>query len=289
MAVSFDDKMLGEKAHYYCSSSEDEADDSDKEELEDGVSVEPEPAPLPVPDISHYQGYSTNTGPKGVLQDWRRYKQLQTEQKQEQEREMIELGKKLTLTCRTSKEDDLAAECDEDIERMFDEMEDDFLKQYRQRRIDEMRKAVEEIPKFGHVYELTKEEFCTAIDSERAQTMVIVHLYEPHVQACVSMHGCLACLAQEYPTVKFCRIRATEAKLSAKFSSTGVPALLIYKNKELISSFIRLSDNLGHDFFATDVEGFLLEHGLLPDKTLVPSHIAATNDQNDSGSDFEID
>ena len=39
----------------------------------------------------------------------------------------------------------------------------------------------------------------------------------------------------------------------------GVPALLIYKNKELIGNFIRLSDDLGDDFFASDVEGFLVE------------------------------
>jgi len=33
------------------------------------------------------------------------------------------------------------------------------------------------------------------------------------------MDGCLACLAQEYLTVKFCRIRASEARLSFRFVS----------------------------------------------------------------------
>ena len=42
-------------------------------------------------------------------------------------------------------------------------------------------------------------------------------------------------------------------------AATGVPALLIYKNKELIGNFIRLSDEFGTDFFATDVESFLHE------------------------------
>ena len=42
-------------------------------------------------------------------------------------------------------------------------------------------------------------------------------------------------------------------------SLSGVPALLVYQKGELIGNFIRLSDELGDDFFATDVESFLVE------------------------------
>lgn len=41
------------------------------------------------------------TGPKGVINDWRRFKQLETEQRQEQRREMERLIKKLSMTCRS--------------------------------------------------------------------------------------------------------------------------------------------------------------------------------------------
>lgn len=40
---------------------------------------------------------------------------------------------------------------------------------------------------------------------------------------------------------------------------SGVPALLVYKNKELIGNFIRLSDEFGTDIYASDVESFLDE------------------------------
>lgn len=40
-------------------------------------------------------------GPKGVINDWRKYKQLEVEQKQEQKREMERLIKKLSMTCRS--------------------------------------------------------------------------------------------------------------------------------------------------------------------------------------------
>lgn len=54
---------------------------------------------------------------------------------------------------------------------------------------------------------------------------------------------------------------------------SGVPALLAYKSGNLIGNFVSLSNEFGDDFFATDVEEFLVDHGLLPDSTLVPEII----------------
>lgn len=39
----------------------------------------------------------------------------------------------------------------------------------------------------------------------------------------------------------------------------GVPALLIYKGGDMIGNFIRISDELGDDFFSSDVESILEE------------------------------
>ena len=39
----------------------------------------------------------------------------------------------------------------------------------------------------------------------------------------------------------------------------GCPALLIYKNAELIGNFVRMGDEFGDEFCASDVENFLLE------------------------------
>ncbi len=41
------------------------------------------------------------TGPKGVIEDWRRFKQLETEKRDEQEKEKKTLIKKLAMTCRS--------------------------------------------------------------------------------------------------------------------------------------------------------------------------------------------
>lgn len=51
----------------------------------------------------------TCAGPKGVINDWRKYKQLKVEQKQEQKEEMERLIKKLSMTCRSDLDDEADA------------------------------------------------------------------------------------------------------------------------------------------------------------------------------------
>ena len=77
--ATLDDKLLGEKLHYYCSSSEDEGEGSEDEAGAGARSRGPQQAPASSSQGQAWDGSSANTGPKGVLKDWQRYKQLETE------------------------------------------------------------------------------------------------------------------------------------------------------------------------------------------------------------------
>jgi len=107
------------------------------------------------------------------------------------------------------------------------------------------------------------------------------------VDGCQAMYGCVQCLAEDYINVKFCRIRASGAGLSKHFEASGVPALLVYRGGQLIGNFVRMTDRLGEDFFANEVESFLIEHGMLQNKTEVPKIIRGpkTNDGDSDDSD----
>ncbi|CAD5123540.1 DgyrCDS11880 [Dimorphilus gyrociliatus] len=212
MAVSLDDKLLGEKAHYYCSSSEDEGE---SENLAGG----PDKG-LQEPPMNELKEYATNTGPKGVINDFRRYKQLENEKREEQELERLDVLKKIQLTCRSELDDKKEKEKDEQFElNLEDLLEDEFLKEYRQKRIEEMRKRLENVPRFGKVIALTKENFLDNIDKEDPSVKIVIHLYEDDIPGCEAMNGCLQCLAKEYQSVKFCLIKASSAKLSTYFVS----------------------------------------------------------------------
>ncbi|XP_028830289.1 phosducin-like protein [Denticeps clupeoides] len=307
--TTLDDKILGEKLQYYYSSSEDEESDHEEEEgatksIRDQEVLETEIQYSP-------DGTAVNTGPKGVINDWRKYKQLENEQRQEQKREMERLIKKLSLTCRSHLEDEEEREREKKLQDKIngkltvkeadeDDEDDDeeFLAQYRQQRIAEMRRALAGGRRFAQVYDICDgEEFLSAVDQEDRNTLVLVHLYEPEVPACQAMEGSLLCLALQYPLVKFCRAQGSAVGASALFRRSALPALLLYRGGELVGNLVRVSDQLGDDFYATDVEALLQEYGLLPDKDAQAAAHAASSGgirsaaltHSDSDSDLDID
>jgi hypothetical protein len=66
--ATLEDKIMGEKLEYYCSSSEDEKEGSGDED-EEGARAPKASIPTVQPDLkqdmTHWQGNSANTGPKG--------------------------------------------------------------------------------------------------------------------------------------------------------------------------------------------------------------------------------
>ncbi|KAJ8377618.1 hypothetical protein AAFF_G00255270 [Aldrovandia affinis] len=303
--TTLDDKLLGEKLQYYYSSSEDE--DSDKEEEEGGDKIIRNADVL---EVEYSQdGSAINTGPKGVINDWRKYKQLETEQRQEQKKEMERLIKKLSMTCRSQLDEERDKEKQKALQDKIngkmtlqeysllqeDEDDEDFLEQYRKQRIDEMRRQLCSGKRFEQVFELScGEEFLDAVDKEEKGTLVMIHIYEGNMPACEAMSGCMLCLAQEYPLVKFCRVQSSVIGTSALFTGNALPALLVYKGGDLIGNFVRITDQLGEDFFALDLEALLQEYGLLPDKpAVIPTSIRnaaiAQHTQSDDDSDLDID
>lgn len=279
--ATLEDKILGEPLHNYCSSSEDEADSGSDNEEQVPKTASAEHASLPEP--NKWEGTATNTGPKGVLKDWQRFKQLESEKRAEQEREKISLMKKLTLTCRTSLDDERekAAVDDPDLAELLD---DEFLLEYQKQRMQEMLLISDHNTKFGTVINIKSgQEFLDAIDKEQKSVTIIVHIYEENVEACHVMNSCFNDLCAEYPSVKFCKIIGSKAGISKHFKVSGVPALLVYKAGQLVGNFVRISDDLGNDFSPEEVQGFLIEHGMLLDKSCVPKIIKSS--VNDSDSD----
>lgn len=70
------------------------------------------------------------------------------------------------------------------------------------------------------------------------------------------------------------------AGLSKLFKSKGVPALLVYKSGQVVGNFVQLSESLGSDFYASDVETFLIEHGILHDKRCIPPIMNKSRSEN---------
>lgn len=184
------------------------------------------------------------------------------------------LAKRLALTCRTTEDDEAAKKKEEEVDAELEELLDDgFLEAYMQKRMKEMMEKTKSVKRFGEVVHLDGESFLGAIDGEDKECTVILLVYEPGAEGCDAMYGCLQCLAKDHVNVKFCSILASSAGLSKHFKVSGVPALLVYRGGQLMGNFVRMTDHFGGDFFANEVESFLIEHGMLRNKEEVPSII----------------
>ncbi|XP_050536592.1 phosducin-like protein [Daktulosphaira vitifoliae] len=245
--TDFESKLLGEKLHNYCSSSD-----------EDEPVLDRDP---PKQTKSDWDGTSTNTGPKGVLNDWEQFKKQQKVERIQKEKDVLKQINDIALTCKSE----------------LDDLDDQFLVEYRKKRMKEMLDKVQEAPIFNQVHDLLNgDEFLNAVENEIPFVTVIIHVYEPNVKACSQMNTCFQALCREYEKTKFCKIIGSSAGLSLNFKMSGVPAILAYRAGQLIGNFVRITDELGFDFYVGDVENFLIEHGVLLDKSCIPSII--TND-----------
>lgn len=280
--ATLEDKILGEKLENYCSSSEDEAEYEDADD-EPSNSKQQVSEPTASSYAENWSGTSANTGPKGVIKDWQRFKQLESEKNEEKERERLLLMKKLAITSKTKAEDEKQKE-DDELDAEFEELlNSDAMQAFQRERMMEMLRINGQLKTFGQVLLLRNgDEFLNAVDMENKSTTVVVHIYENNLAACETMDKCLQTLAKEYVYVKFCKIASSVAGMSKDFKKGGIPALLVYKGKNLIGNFVRISDELGGDvFFPSDLEGFLIENGMLPDKTHVPALFNNVNNDSD--------
>lgn len=268
--ATLEDKILGEKLQYYCSSSEESDGENSDSDSEGPKKPGPGAEGASLPEPNKWEGTSTNTGPKGVIKDWQRFKQLEIEKREADEAERLALMKKLTLTVQSAldEEREKAALDDPDLAELLN---DEFLLTYQKQRMQEMLQQNRHDCKFGELILLKSgQEFLDAIDKENKAVTVIIHLYEEHVEACRTMNLCLKNLCKLYQEVKFCAIIGSRAGLSREFKDKGVPALLIYKSGQLVGNFVRLTDDLGNEFTAEELQDHLVEHGMLEDKSCTP-------------------
>ncbi|XDV41596.1 hypothetical protein PO909_010438 [Leuciscus waleckii] len=150
---------------------------------------------------------------------------------------------------------------------LIKEDDEKSLRKYRKQCMQEMHEHLSFGPKFETVYDLDSgEAFLEVIEKEHRLTVVVVHIYKDGVKGCDALNSCMDCLASEYTTVKFCRIRAAATGAGERFSDDVLPTLLVYKAGELLGNFLAVTQHFNEEFFATDVEAFLNEYGLLPVK-----------------------
>lgn len=163
------------------------------------------------------------TGPKGVIKDFQRYKQFENEQRESQEKDKLALMKKLSLTCRSYLDEKADQKGNTaDLDNLADDDSDPFIKEYIAKRMREMLERYQhrEVRKlFGELQYLSDgESFLQIVDDKDLKSVLIVtHVYNRKIPECKLMNTCLDKLAKKYQHVKFCCLDATIAGMSQEF------------------------------------------------------------------------
>jgi hypothetical protein len=216
-----------------------------------------------------------NTGPKGVITD---YKEAKQKMIAKMERDRIKAWQSIeqhSFTVASDNNDDTQQEDEEArLEREMMLAEEAFLKEYDDHWSRELQRrqaasTAEMLPglskdasvpatrRFGSVASLGRDSFVEFIDQELPHTTVIIHLYQNSNRSCLRMRQVLHDLSRSYPSVKFGEMLSTHAQLS--FDDLALPALLIYKGGSLMESFVRITEDIGFNFDFDDLESFLVE------------------------------
>jgi len=247
--ATFEDRLLGEKLHYYCSS-----DEEDVEEEDDGTVPEKEFVPEDSVDAEAAkileraaQGpRKHNTGIKGVKEDARQYQRYILKQEQDKVDQLVSAAERFVVT-------DADDELDEDEE---------FLIAYREKRLREL--AIANAPKFGKLNELTHTNYVETLDTVSKDVDVLVYIYEDFIASCRRYKEMLPRLCVQWPCVKVCCIKGRQAGVSQDFIQNGLPAFLHYKAGELVKSVLNITEYIDDEGDYDELTEYLQEQGVLP-------------------------
>lgn len=287
--ASLDAKLMGDgKKENYVSSSESE-----------GEGETPPSLAAPVRDGL------PQTGPKGVLTDFYRNQREQKQRQILEEQQRRKLIAKHTATVQGNAAADKEASGggggegeDTAMANLTHALEggtldaDPFLQEYRAKRLGELKQQAKRGSQrviFGHLLEVRGDKYATVIDTAPSQTLVLLHIYDEFLPVCQQLNTHLTKLAKTYPTAKFCRVQSYQVGVSEEFTKNALPALLVYKEKELVGNLLRITDTLGQEYSLEDLEAFLQEKHCLPpesEKEEVTSHkLLGSFARNGSDSD----
>ena len=140
------------------------------------------------------------------------------------------------------KYDPLANKNIEQLDALEDEEDDEVLRRYKEKRIQEMKEFASK-PHYGKLLELKKQDYIQEVTNAPKGVYVVVHLYQEYIMDSKILDKILDSLAHRFILVKFMRIKANEC--IEGFKDKDVPAVIIYHDGNLIKQLIPASYYFG--------------------------------------------
>ncbi|VDN25635.1 unnamed protein product [Gongylonema pulchrum] len=144
-----------------------------------------------------------NTGPKGVLDDYRTFQECRRRELEETNEKILSAAKYCTLSGRDYSSD---------------------LEILRSKRIQELADFT---LARGKIIEITKkDEFLDFIETNR-DCWILIHIYDDDNEGCVTLNKIFNQLALKYPHVKLAKVLPSVVGMSSQFVSFSIYCLFI--------------------------------------------------------------
>jgi len=150
------------------------------------------------------------------------------------------------------------AESDDGSDLDSDLDDDEFMKQYRAKRVAEIKRK-KETERFGTIRQINRAEYVAEVAEASKASPVVLHLYQDYSKGCTLMHRALTELACKKKATKFLKIKATDC--IENFPDSSLPCLLVYVGGTMKIKFEGLGMFGGKKVTADDLEWHLSQAG----------------------------
>ena len=222
--------------------------------------------------------FDANTGPKGVIADARSF---ETAKKRSFRQTLYAFSNNFSREKSKSPSPEISA----------DDEEDDFMRQWRANRIDELARTNQDVRtrrqspsqrRYGSLVTVDPSGYLDAVEKVHAYTTVVVLIYDdevrdhrwycpnlaniPMMQSTISnqVEDALKVVARDHVTTRFVKLHY----LDAEMDEIAAPGILAYKGGECFANLVSVINEIpaGRDLSSTTLEGVLQEYvdGFLP-------------------------
>jgi hypothetical protein len=122
-----------------------------------------------------------------------------------------------------------------ELKELEDDEDEEILKIYEAKRMAELKEFAQK-PKFGKVAELRKQDYIAEVTNAPKDVYVVLLLYKSYIESSNILSQIFDYLAEKHVLVKFMRIVSDNC--IEDFEDKNVPAVIVYKNSQLIRQFI---------------------------------------------------
>ncbi|OQE28715.1 hypothetical protein PENSTE_c003G03035 [Penicillium steckii] len=149
----------------------------------------------------------------------------------------------------------------DELDALEDEEDEDFLQQYRQKRLAELN-TLQQTSLFNQVYPLQKVDYAREVTDASNNAFVLVNLTSQgaNVESRV-LTELWRQMAAKFGDIKFCEIRADMC--IEGYPEKNTPTILVYKDTEIKRQLITLRELNGPRTKVEDLEKLLIDLGAL--------------------------